>query len=47
MKFTATAALLATSNAMKVRNQAAQTCDSGFNRVMKQKDYTLKSDFVK
>ena len=42
------ACLLATTNALSIRNKAAAapTCSSNFDRVQEQKAYTIDSDFV-
>jgi hypothetical protein len=42
------ACLLATTNALTIRNKAAAapTCSSNFDRMQKQKAYTIDSDFV-
>ena len=45
MKY-AIATLLASTSAMKIRNQAAETCSSSFVRMTEQKEYTLASSFV-
>ena len=45
MKY-ALATLLASTSAMKIRTQAAETCSSNFDRVNEQKEYTLASSFV-